>query len=208
MTTRPLPFKTQVDGRFHVVINAAPGNAAQRREGARVGIEQHFMALAGVGHQPESAAGAQLEVGDLQPVVNAAHHQALFAPVELEGLAQCETQRHKGMGSLAGTAAPGTGEVRHCTVAAHIAGCLDLRKQRLGRTPVSFVSMGVGLHGLLQLPGKSAQLAQCLGPAVDGHLYRFWRSEPAAQRVARQPRALGYFMQRQLVAQIHPSNLA
>jgi hypothetical protein len=68
-----LAFLDLVHRRFHVVIDAAPGNAAERREGARVGIEQHFMALAGVGHQPESAARAQLEVRDLHLVVNAAH---------------------------------------------------------------------------------------------------------------------------------------
>ncbi|MBK9440772.1 MAG: hypothetical protein IPN53_05405 [Comamonadaceae bacterium] len=34
-----------------------------------MGIKQHFMALAGVGHQPEGATGAQLHVGDLHAVI-------------------------------------------------------------------------------------------------------------------------------------------
>ena len=33
-------------------------------------------------------------------------------------------------------------------------------------------------------------------------------SDPLANRVARQPGALGYLMQRQLVAEIHPANFA
>jgi hypothetical protein len=64
-----------VHRRLHVVVDAAAGHAAQRRERARVGIEQHLVALAGIGHQPERPRGAQLHVRDLHPVVDAAHHQ-------------------------------------------------------------------------------------------------------------------------------------
>ena len=31
-----------------------------------MGVEEHFMALAGIGHDPEGAAGAELDVGDFE----------------------------------------------------------------------------------------------------------------------------------------------
>jgi hypothetical protein len=65
-----------------------------------VGIEQHLVALARVGHQPERPAGAQFHVRHLQPLVLPANDQRLFAPVELEGLTQLEAQRHVGIANL------------------------------------------------------------------------------------------------------------
>jgi hypothetical protein len=46
-----------ISRRFHVVVDATPRNAAQRGEGARVCVEQHFMSLAWVGDQPECSTG-------------------------------------------------------------------------------------------------------------------------------------------------------
>ena len=60
-----------------------------------MGVKQHFVALAGVCHQPESPAGTQLQVGYLGLVVHPAHDDAFFTPIELEGLTQLEAQRHK-----------------------------------------------------------------------------------------------------------------
>jgi len=57
-----------------------------------VGVEQHLMALARVGDQPERAARAQLQVRNLYPVVDAADDQAFLAPIELEGFAELEVQ--------------------------------------------------------------------------------------------------------------------
>src|SRR3989338_1356009 len=51
-------FVDAIDGSLHVVVDAAPGNAAQGGEGARMGIEQHFVPLARVGDQPECTTGA------------------------------------------------------------------------------------------------------------------------------------------------------
>ena len=70
-----------VHGGLHVVVDAPAGHTAERREGTRVGVEQHLVALAGVGHQPEGAAGAQLEMRHLQALVHAADDYGLFAPV-------------------------------------------------------------------------------------------------------------------------------
>ena len=82
-----------VNGGLHVVVDATPGYAAERFEGAGVRIEQHFVALAGIGHQPEGARGAQLQVRHLQTPINAADDQRFLAPVELERLAQDRSSR-------------------------------------------------------------------------------------------------------------------
>jgi hypothetical protein len=50
-------------------------------------IHTAFVALIGVGDQPEGPAGTQLHVGDMQAPINAAHDQAFFARVELDGFA-------------------------------------------------------------------------------------------------------------------------
>jgi hypothetical protein len=58
----PLALLDFVHRRLHVVVDAPARHAAQRGEAAGVGIEQHLVALAGVGHQPERPTGAQLHV--------------------------------------------------------------------------------------------------------------------------------------------------
>ena len=47
-----------VDCGLHVVVDAPSGDATHRRERTGVRIEQHLVALAGVGHQPEGPARA------------------------------------------------------------------------------------------------------------------------------------------------------
>ena len=71
-----LALQDLVDGRAHVVVDTAPCHAAKGGEAARVRIEQHLVALARVGHEPEGTAGAQLHVGHLDTPVNATDHQA------------------------------------------------------------------------------------------------------------------------------------
>ena len=173
-----------------------------------MGIEQHFVALARVSHQPERATGAQLQVRHLDAPVDAADDQALFAPVKLKRFAQVEFQRHKGMRVLAFTPPPVADEIGDAAVTARISVCPDLNKQRLCRAPVLLDSVRIGIEGQDQSVVELGQLAGGLtsdvrrGRGVPGH------SEPLAQRVARQARALRNFMQRQFVAQMHTSNLS
>ena len=155
-----------VHGGLHVVVDATPGNATQGREGACVGIKQHLVTLAGVGHQPEGTAGAQLHVGHLDTPVNATDHQAFFAPVELERLAQIEFQGYEGVGLLALGNPPFPDEVSHATVATQVAAALDLGKQCFACALVLFVAVGIGFEGLLQLLCEGRQLAKPLGPNV------------------------------------------
>ena len=127
-----------VNSGAHVVVDAAARDTAQRLEGARVSVKEHFVALAGVGHQPEGPTGAQLQVRHLQTTVDAADHQTFFAPVELEGFAQLERQRHEGAWRtrFATALTPGADEVGHARVASAIALGLDLRVQRPAAAPL------------------------------------------------------------------------
>ena len=85
-----------VDRRAHIVVNAAPGNAAQNPEGVVVGIKQHLMRLQRIGPHGEGAAVAELGVGHLQLGALAADDRPVFRPVELERLPGLERQRHEG----------------------------------------------------------------------------------------------------------------
>ena len=173
-----------------------------------MGIKQHLMALAGVGRQPEGATGAQLHVGYLHAVIDAAHHHAFLAPVKLEGFAQVELQWHEGFDVFAGVSAPGTDKVRHSAIAANVAAGPDLQKQRPCAAPVLFVSTGIGFEGKFEFRSKGIQFAKALGPHVLGYLDFIWGLQPLLQRVARQPRALRYGPYRHLVAHMHAPYLA
>jgi hypothetical protein len=88
-------FVDLVDSRFHVVVDAATRHSAKRSKRARMGVEQHFVPLAGIGNQPECATGAQLHVGDLDAAKQPADQQTFFAPVKLKGLTERKRQRYK-----------------------------------------------------------------------------------------------------------------
>ena len=201
-----LTFFDLVHRRLHVVVDASARNAAQGRKGARMSIKQHLMALAGIGHQPEGPAGAQLHVGDLHAVVDATDHHAFLAPVKLKGFAQVELQGHKRFDVFARAGAPGTDEVGDTGVATSISTGLDLHKQCTCAASILFGAQRVGFEGLLQLDNISAELAKPARAVIGRRLHSFWCSQPAPYRVARQSCSLGYFMQRQFVAQMHASN--
>jgi len=191
------------------VVDATLGNAAQRRKRPGVGIEQHFVALAGVGHQPERPRGAQLHVRHLHPVVDATHHQAFLAPVELVGLAQLEGQRDVGVdrSALALALAPGPDEVRHPRVAAVVAGRLDLGVQRLGRAPLVPRTPGIGLQGLLEHVVERRELARLLAAPVLRRAIHL-AVQPLGHRVARQARDARYLPRRLVLAAMQSPNPA
>mmetsp|Transcript_44314 Transcript_44314/g.78330 ORF Transcript_44314/g.78330 Transcript_44314/m.78330 type:complete len:366 (+) Transcript_44314:5222-6319(+) len=134
-----------VDRGLHVVVHAPLGDAAQRLEGACVGVEQHLVALTGIRHEPEGPTGAQLHVRQLHPVVDAADHQTFLAPVELEGLAPLEGQRHEGgRYRLTLPQPPRADEVGQPAVAAAVAHGLQFGEQSLGGAPLGLGAPRVG----------------------------------------------------------------
>lgn len=107
------------------------------------------------------------------------------------------------------TTVPIANEIGDPAVAARVALRLDLRKQRLAGAPVLLDAVRVGLERQFKRGMKRIQLGGHPLPAVA------WRCnvllglpDPFAQRVARQACALRYLVQRQFVAQVHPSNFA
>ncbi|MDY7069705.1 hypothetical protein PsexTeo8_62380 (plasmid) [Pseudomonas extremaustralis] len=170
-------------------------------------VEQHLVTLARISHQPEGTARAQLQVRHLHAPVNAADQQAFLAPVKLKRLAKGKGQRHKGVRCLALIPAPGTDKRGELAVATVITLGFDLCQQRLGTAPLLLGTQRVGFKRLLQRAVKRTQLVEN-GPAQVHRLLGFRRSDPLANGVARQSGALGYLMQRQLVAEIHPPNFA
>lgn len=91
-----------------------------------MGIKQHFVALAGIRHQPKGPTRAQLQVRHLDAPIQAANYQALLTPVKLKGLAQRKLERHKARLRLAGTLLPAANECRDLTIRAVITFCLNL----------------------------------------------------------------------------------
>ena len=124
-----------------------------------MGIEQHFVALTRVGHEPERTTGAQLEVRYLHAPVDAPDHQPLFAPVELKRFAQFKLKGHEGLRRLAFAPPPIADESGQLAVAARVALRPDLRKQRLRSTPVLFGTVGIGFERLFQRGVKRAKFA-------------------------------------------------
>jgi len=84
-----------VDRRAHVVVDAAPRNAAKDTERMIVGVEQHLVCLQEIGPDNEGAAVAQLRMGHLQLGPLIADDGPIFRPVELERFTGLECQRHE-----------------------------------------------------------------------------------------------------------------
>ena len=82
--------------RFHIVVDAPARHAAETRQAAGVGIEEHLVALAGISHHPKGAGCAELHVGELDLAIQAANQNTFVAPVELEGLACDKGEGHEG----------------------------------------------------------------------------------------------------------------
>jgi hypothetical protein len=93
-----------------------------------VRVEQHLVALARVGHQPEGPDWRTASCARPAAGSRCRRPPGLFAPVELEGLAELEAQRHEGVGRhrLAFALAPRAHEVGDAAVAAVVARSADL----------------------------------------------------------------------------------
>jgi hypothetical protein len=142
-----------VDRGLHVVVDAPAGHATEEGERPCVGIEQHLVRLAVVGHQTEGATGRQLGVCHLQAAAQTADEEVLAAPVELERLAQLEAQRHEPCTTrrVALLLLPALGKGIDRPSAAAVALRPQRFKHRLDPAPVTFAAMAIGLEPLAQL---------------------------------------------------------
>jgi hypothetical protein len=92
---------------------------------AGVRIEQHLVALRGIGRQQECATGTELGVGGQNLAVNATHHQPFLAPVKLEGFTQFKLKRDVGRFAGRGGVSPAANKISHDSVTASETVLLD-----------------------------------------------------------------------------------
>ena len=85
-----------IDCGLHVVEDPALRHAAQHPERLGQGIEQHLVGLEQIGPHDERPAVRQLGMRHLQLRALAGEQGPVLAPVELEGFAWREDQRHEG----------------------------------------------------------------------------------------------------------------
>ncbi|KTB77669.1 hypothetical protein AO069_18145 [Pseudomonas syringae pv. syringae PD2774] len=104
-------------------------------------------------------------------------------------------------------ASPRAHKRRELAVTAVIALGLDLLKKCFGAPAVVFWRDRIGLERLLQGLVKRAELIEGCAPLVRW-LSGFGRSDPFSDGVSRQPGTLGYLMQLQLVAEVHPPDFS
>ena len=90
-----IPFGHLVDGCFHIVVDAALGNATQCSECFGVRVIEHFLSLRWIGRKIESATGTQLGMSHLDFAMNTTDHQRFFTPIKLEGFAKLKLKWHK-----------------------------------------------------------------------------------------------------------------
>jgi hypothetical protein len=97
-----------------------------------------LVTLAGISHQPERSARAQLQMRDLHALVDPAYPTASPALVELDRLAKFEGQRHECLGrrTLPVAQTPGPDEVGQAAAAALVALDLEFCLQCLRRSPL------------------------------------------------------------------------
>jgi hypothetical protein len=94
--TRSLPaHEDRIHRRLQVVVDAPPRHAAEELERPRMGVEHHFLALAGIRDHEERAAVTQPHVRHLDHLLDAAELDMLVAPVELVRLARGKALRNE-----------------------------------------------------------------------------------------------------------------
>ena len=89
--------KHRIYNRFQIVVDDLPRHAAKERKGPVVGIKNHLLRLARIGHNEHLTAVSQPEMRQLDRRRGSAHHDMLVAPVKLRHIAGRKEQRHKGL---------------------------------------------------------------------------------------------------------------
>jgi hypothetical protein len=133
----------------------------------------------------------------------------LMSPVELEGLAQLEGQRHEGAGAdeLALFASSLADEVGQPRIATFVALARELHMQCAGGSALVLGSACVDFQRLRERHHERRQLGRHVAPPVL-RCRPLQRLQPRLDRVARQARELGDLADRLPVAHLHAANLA
>jgi hypothetical protein len=203
-----LPPAHAVHRRLHVVVDASARNPAEGAKGRGVRIEEHLVALAWIGHQPERPARRQLHVRKLQAPAQTAHKGVLAAPVELERLPKLEHQRHVcgALRRIRLLGLPAAHKRAHPPIAAAITQRPHRRKEHRRRAPLAPATVAVRLEPRGEQLRPPVELAR----APSRRVLRFHHRRPAQpppHRVPREPRAPRHLAQRHPVPEMHPSDL-
>jgi hypothetical protein len=92
-----LADEDRLNGRFHVVVNAALAGAFEKGKGTVMRVEDPLLGLARIGAHKWHAAVAEADVSDLNGDRRAIEHDDFMAPVELVGLAGRKREGHIGL---------------------------------------------------------------------------------------------------------------
>lgn len=154
-----------VDRGPHIVVDAAPGNAAKYTEGMIVGVKQHLVRLQEIGANDEGAAVTQLRMGHLQLGALIADDRPVLGPIELECLARLERQRHEGAASRGLLLSlqirlPLPGESSNTTVRPLIAKAQQIGMKLFHRAFLFAVLFGFRSKPSRQTVGKSIKFAR------------------------------------------------
>jgi len=89
-----LADKDRVHRGLHIVIDASGARTAEERKRPIRGVKHHLLRLTRIGPHKRHPAIAQADMRDLHRRGHAIDQNNFMAPVELEGFAGIEAQRH------------------------------------------------------------------------------------------------------------------
>jgi hypothetical protein len=80
-----LADEDRLNGRFHIIVNAALAGAFEKGEGVVMRVEDHLLGLARIGAHKRHAAVAEPHVGNFHRHRRAVEHDDLMAPDSMSG---------------------------------------------------------------------------------------------------------------------------
>nr|WP_043634840.1 hypothetical protein [Desulfovibrio sp. TomC] len=84
-------------GSLHVVVDAAPRDAAEELESPHVGVENHLLGFSRVGDDKTQPAVAEPDMRHLHPRRQSAEQDVLMAPIELKRFSRRENQGNESL---------------------------------------------------------------------------------------------------------------
>lgn len=122
-----------------VVVDALGTDPAEEVKAPPVGVEEHLLALAGIGLHQKHAAVAKADVGKIDLYPPPGQLGMILAPVKLKGLARPEAQRNENRrGQPRVLIAPPAHVAPHAVVATFVAQHHQILEEHLSRaTPLS-----------------------------------------------------------------------
>ena len=155
----------RIHRRLHVVVDATPAGAAEQGKRSVVGVEDHLLRLAGIGHHQKHPAVTEPDMGHLDPHRHPRQQHVLVAPIELIGFTRGKPQRNEGIPCPGRTRAfPLLGVPQNAVVAALVAALLQNCADLSDRPAAPGRLLGVLLQQPVQIFETRFQSGPWLGP--------------------------------------------